>query len=181
VRLAILGPLLVVDDAGREISVAAARQRTLLAALLVRANRMLSVDELAELVWDGAPPAGAARTVRSYLARLRRAVGPTVAERIVTHDPGCCCRVAEHELDTLEFEALCRQADRTLRAEDWHRAAATATTALTLWRGPLLPDVTSQTCGNRSGGGSSSCAYKPWRTGPTRDCAWVSTTGWCRN
>src|SRR5256885_1923032 len=45
VRLGILGPLLVADDAGCEIRVAAARQRVLLAALLVRANRIVPVDE----------------------------------------------------------------------------------------------------------------------------------------
>jgi len=145
VRLGILGPLLVADDDGREIWVAAARQRTLLAALLVRANRMASVDELAELVWDGVPPAGAARTVRSYMARLRQAVGPSVADRIVTRDPGYCCRVAEDELDALEFATLCQAADTALRAADWDQAAAATTRALRLWRGPLLTDVTSQT------------------------------------
>src|SRR5947209_5695271 len=55
-RLGILGSLLVADDHGNQITVAAARQRTLLAALLVRANRTVPVEELAELVWDTAPP-----------------------------------------------------------------------------------------------------------------------------
>ncbi|HEY3872597.1 MAG TPA: winged helix-turn-helix domain-containing protein [Actinocrinis sp.] len=68
-RLGILGPLLAADDAGQEVRVTATRQRTLLAALLVWANRPVQVDELAEAVWDAAPPAGAARTVRSYVMR----------------------------------------------------------------------------------------------------------------
>ena len=81
-RLGILGTLLAVDDAGREIRVTASRHRTLLAALLARANRTVSVDELTEMVWDRAPPGAAARTLRSYMTRLRDAVGPGVAARI---------------------------------------------------------------------------------------------------
>ena len=143
-RLGILGTLLVVDDTGREVRVTAARQRTLLAALLVRANQMVPVDELAELIWDGAPPAGAARTVRSYMTRLRRTAGPAVAQRIATLDPGYRLRIAEDELDALEFDALCKNADIGLRAADWDGALAAADRALGLWRGTPLADAASQ-------------------------------------
>jgi DNA-binding SARP family transcriptional activator len=72
-QFAVLGPLLVSGDGDGEIPLAAGRLRVLLAALVVRANRVVAVDELAEIVWDGAPPAEAARTVRRYVVRLRRA------------------------------------------------------------------------------------------------------------
>ena len=91
-RLGILGPLLVIDDAGAEVAVAAARQRTLLAALLVKANRIVPAAELAEIVWDGTPPPGVGSTLRSYVMRLRHAVGPAVAARIRTGDPGYTSR-----------------------------------------------------------------------------------------
>jgi DNA-binding SARP family transcriptional activator len=55
----------VAGETGAELPVAGARLRVLLAALVVRANKVVSVDELAEIVWDGAPPAGAARTLRA--------------------------------------------------------------------------------------------------------------------
>lgn len=87
-RFGILGPLLVAGETGAEIPVAGARLRVLLAALVVRANKVVSVDELAEVVWDGAPPAGAARTVRRYVTRLRAAIGPVAAGRILTRSPG---------------------------------------------------------------------------------------------
>src|SRR5205814_9692309 len=109
VRLGILGPLLVIDDAGAEVAVAAARQRTLLAALLVKANRIVPAAELAEIVWDGTPPPGVGSTLRSYVMRLRHAVGPAVAARIRTGDPGYMCQVADDELDVRRFEALCRR------------------------------------------------------------------------
>ena len=143
-RLGVLGPLSVADDAGREILVAAARQRALLAVLLVRANRAVSTDELVELVWDGAPPPTGMRTVRSYMARLRHALGPAVAARIVTRDPGYLCRVATDEMDMLHFEALCARGREALRAREWAKTARATADALGLWRGTPLLDVPSQ-------------------------------------
>ncbi len=53
-----MGPLVVVGDAGSEVRVTAARQRALLAALLLQAHQPGPRGALAEVVWDGAPPAG---------------------------------------------------------------------------------------------------------------------------
>jgi DNA-binding SARP family transcriptional activator/Tfp pilus assembly protein PilF len=144
VRFGILGPLLVIGDDRVESPVPAPRQRTLLAALLVRANRLVPVDELAELVWDGTPPAAAARTLRSYVVRLRHAVGPVVAARIVTRDPGYLCRVAAEELDCLRFDVLCRDGVAAMHAREWHRARSALGEALALWRGAPLADVGSR-------------------------------------
>ena len=70
-RLGVLGPLLIRHE-DSAISVPAARQRAVLAVLLVNANRVVSADELADVVWDGAPPPAARVTVRGYIRRLRR-------------------------------------------------------------------------------------------------------------
>jgi hypothetical protein len=59
---------------GRCAPGARARQRALLATLLVRANQMVPAGELAEIVWDGARPAGAA-ALRTQVMRLRRTLG----------------------------------------------------------------------------------------------------------
>jgi DNA-binding SARP family transcriptional activator len=144
VRLGILGPLLVADDTGREMPVPAARQRVLLAALLVRANRVVPAEDLAEIVWDGAPSGGALGTLRSYAMRLRHAVGPVVAARIETRAPGYLCLVAEDELDLLRFEAQCEHASAARRSGTWTEVADAATRALNVWRGSPLLDVPSQ-------------------------------------
>ncbi len=143
-RFGILGPLLVAGEAGAEVTVSGARLRALLAALVVRANKVVSVDELAELVWDGVPPAGAARTVRRYVVRLRAAVGPAAAARILTREPGYMCQAAEDEVDLLRFEALCREGGAAASARAWPRAAGLLSEALGLWRGNPLEDVASQ-------------------------------------
>ena len=140
-RFEILGPLQVVDEAGGLRPVAASRQRVLLAALLLRANQPVPVEELAELVWDGAPPAKAVATVRTYVMRLRHALGPEGAARIITRDPGYLIRLETSELDVLQFEALCQQAGAASRARAWEEVSTRATQALQLWRGTPLVDV----------------------------------------
>jgi tetratricopeptide (TPR) repeat protein len=79
VRFGLLGPVLV-SSAGSVAPVRAARQRTLLAALLLRANRVITADELADQVWDGAPPAGAAANWRAALGLWRGAALEDVPE-----------------------------------------------------------------------------------------------------
>jgi DNA-binding SARP family transcriptional activator/tetratricopeptide (TPR) repeat protein len=144
VRLGVLGPLSVVDEAGREIRPTAARQRVLLAALALQANRVVPADTLTELVWDGSPPDAAAITLRSYIRRLRLAVGPGWAARIVTRAPGYLCRADEQELDVLAFEALCRRAGAAVQERRWAQASDAAGRALALWRGAPLLDAPSQ-------------------------------------
>ncbi|WP_170156122.1 AfsR/SARP family transcriptional regulator [Umezawaea tangerina] len=143
-RFGILGPLLVTDGSGVEIPVVGARPRVLLAALVARANQVVGADELAEVVWDGAPPPAAARTVRRYLTRVRRAVGPEVAGRIVTRSPGYAFLAGEDEVDLLRFEACCARGGAAVRAHDWARAADLLGGALALWRGTPLQDAPSR-------------------------------------
>jgi DNA-binding SARP family transcriptional activator/Tfp pilus assembly protein PilF len=143
-RFEILGPMQVVDETGGLRLIAAPRQRVLLAALLLRANQPVPVEELADLVWDGAPAAKAPATVRTYVMRLRRALGPEGVARIVTRDPGYLIRLETAELDVLRFEALCRQAGAAIRAGRWEEGSAAASRALAVWRGLPLLDVTCQ-------------------------------------
>jgi DNA-binding SARP family transcriptional activator len=131
----------VVDDEGLQVPVAAPRLRVLLAALVLHAGSPVSVEALAELVWDGAPPGGASVTLRSYLRRLRTGLGPAWAQRIVTRPPGYLCRADEQEVDALRFEALCRRTDAAVRERRWAQASQDAELAASLWRGPPLLDV----------------------------------------
>jgi len=144
VKFGVLGPVLVAGEGGREVPVAAGQLRVLLAALVVRANQVVPVDELAEIVWDGAPPGEAARTVRRYVVRLRRVVGEELAGRIVTRAPGYMCQAAEDEVDLLRFEGLCRRGGAAVREGAWPRAAGLLGEALGLWRGAPLADAGSQ-------------------------------------
>src|SRR5215469_8313570 len=138
----VLGPLQVI--AGNSNTISAGRLRTLLAVLLWRANQPMAADEIAELVWDGAPPSGAPDAIRVLVMRLRRQLDTRAAARIVTRSPGYTIEVSGDELDATLFETLILQTGAAVRAGQWARTARTASEALGLWRGKALSDIPSQ-------------------------------------
>ncbi|SER91887.1 Transcriptional regulatory protein, C terminal [Lentzea albida] len=127
VQYRVLGALEVTLD-GADVPVPVGRCRVLLAALLLRPNRFVSVDELAELVWDGAPPARARQSLHQVVRRLRVALGE--ADCVRTLSGGYEARVGPDELDLLRFREL-------VAAQDF-------AAAVKLRRGPLLTNVVSE-------------------------------------
>ena len=83
-----LGSIRVTRE-GVEQRLGGARQRRLLAVLLIHHDLVVSVDRIAEVVFAGEPTEAAATTLRSYVARLRRVIGDTVGTRVpaVAHRP----------------------------------------------------------------------------------------------
>jgi DNA-binding SARP family transcriptional activator len=144
-RFRVLGPLEVITgSSGEPDTISAIRPRVLLAVLLSRANQPVPADELADLVWDGAPPAGAPEAVRALVMRLRRRLDPRAAARIVTRSPGYVIEVSGDELDASRLETLTQQAGAAARTGEWASAARAAAEALALWRGTPLADIPSQ-------------------------------------
>jgi DNA-binding SARP family transcriptional activator len=141
--LAILGPLLVQDGETR-VDLPQGRLQVLLAVLLMHAGSPVEVGALAEMVWDGSPPAGAAVTLRSHVLRLRRVLGPRVGARLVTRHRGYLLHAGEDEVDVLQFRGLCRDGGAALREGAWARADGLLSKALGLWRGIPLADVPSE-------------------------------------
>src|SRR5262249_13342927 len=66
----VLGPLEVLDGSGEKLAVGGARQRSLLAWLLLRAGHTVALERLVDDLWDQ-PPETATRTVQVYVSRLR--------------------------------------------------------------------------------------------------------------
>ena len=83
VDFGLLGTL-VVRDGTRDVPVSAPRQRVLLAALLLGGGRVVSLDALAEVLWEGSPPAGARGALHSAVQRLRSTLGPSGADLVET-------------------------------------------------------------------------------------------------
>ena len=115
----------------------------LLAALLLRASAVVPADALADVMWDGVPPAGAETTLRSHVMRLRRVLGPGAGARVVTRYPGYLIEASDDEVDLLRFRQLCREGGAAARAGEWAWAWEVLTEALELWRGEPLADVPS--------------------------------------
>ena len=98
----ILGPLEVFDD-GRSVDVGAAKQRALLAFLLLNANRVVSSDRLIDALWGERAPGTAQKALQVYVSQLRKALG---RDRILTRAPGYELRVEPGELDLERFAEL---------------------------------------------------------------------------
>jgi len=73
-RFLVLGSLEVVTETGDPLPIAGSKERTILAFLLARGGRVVSVDDLIEELWGEHPPRTAEKTVGSYVSRLRRAL-----------------------------------------------------------------------------------------------------------
>lgn len=58
-RFRLLGGVRVSDGAGREVPVGPAKRQLVLAALLVDANRLVTVDTVVYRSWGDAPPSQA--------------------------------------------------------------------------------------------------------------------------
>ena len=132
----LLGPL-EVTDGGRPVTFGGPRQRLVLAHLLLAANRVVTMDELIEQVWDEEPPRAARNTIQSYVSHLRAALGP---DRIEGRSPGYVVHAEPDELDVLRFEQFLRRARRLLPT-DPREAASTLEEALGLWIGSPLSDL----------------------------------------
>jgi DNA-binding SARP family transcriptional activator/tetratricopeptide (TPR) repeat protein len=142
VEFGLLGPLKVVDG-GRPVPIPSAKHRVLLACLLLRAGRLVTVDELAEAIWGEALPADPRRVVQTYVARLRKLLGGT--QLIQSRPEGYVLAVAPGDVDVGRFELLLAQARDAADAGDRDTEAATLGRALGLWRGEPLADVPSET------------------------------------
>jgi DNA-binding SARP family transcriptional activator len=152
VHFGVLGPLRVVDGSGTVRAVPAAKQRIVLAALLLSRGEAVPAAGLAEALWDGCPPPNAPSVMRTYVTRLRRALGP-VSARIVRQGP--CWAAALHcpeELDLSEVERLWCDARAAREAGRWREASSLLAGALRLWRGEPLVDVPSAVLARREAG-----------------------------
>ncbi|MFJ3335220.1 BTAD domain-containing putative transcriptional regulator [Streptomyces sp. NPDC086766] len=110
--------------------------RALLAALLLEAGRVVSVEALKDALWGGAPPASAQASLHNHVARLRRLLDDP--ERLRAVPPGYLLRVGQGELDLHVFEARLAEARAAHAGRDWARVVRACTAALALWRGAPL-------------------------------------------
>ncbi|MCQ8187579.1 AfsR/SARP family transcriptional regulator [Streptomyces rugosispiralis] len=141
---ALLGPLVINVD-GCQLTVPAARQRVLLAALLLNANRVVSADRLSHFLWDGSPPSSASATLRTYVMRLRQVLGHQANRRIVTRSPGYLIELDEYESDLGRFAAHRRAGESAIASGDLSTGAEELNRALSLWRDEPLLDIPSST------------------------------------
>ncbi|QFZ22452.1 AfsR/SARP family transcriptional regulator [Saccharothrix syringae] len=126
----------------RPIDLGHQRQRHVLAALLVDADRVVPAARLLERIWGEEVPVGAQGTLHSYLSRLRRLLAPVAdSVRIERHPGGYAVRVDPDLVDVHRFRRLVAQA----RSTTGHPGdmAGLLEQALVLWRGEPFSGATS--------------------------------------
>ncbi|MGW7084437.1 BTAD domain-containing putative transcriptional regulator [Streptomyces sp. NPDC054871] len=131
-QFTVLGDIAVRVD-GRPLDIGHMRQRSVLAALLVDANRTVSVDQLADRIWADRLPQRYRSTLYSYLSRLRQALilAEGAGARIGKEPGGYQLTVDASAVDLHRFRDLVAQARA---AEGDERAVALFDEALGLWQ-----------------------------------------------
>jgi DNA-binding SARP family transcriptional activator len=139
VQFRILGPLEVLDD-GRPLTLGGAKQRALLAVLLLHAGQVVPLERLVDELWGEDPPERAAHILQVHVANLRKVLEPARARRAAggvlrTRPPGYLVEVGPDELDLGRFERLAAEGRAALAAGAADKAAGLLRSALALWRG----------------------------------------------
>lgn len=137
----ILGPLEVLDEE-RVLDMGGGKQRSVLALLLLRANEVVSSDQLIDELWPDQQPRSAAKIVQVHVSRLRKALDGAGEGILLTRGHGYLLRVEPGQLDLDRFRRLLDAGREALAAGDPDTAAETLRNALALWRGPPLAEFT---------------------------------------
>ncbi|MGC5017458.1 BTAD domain-containing putative transcriptional regulator [Micromonospora sp. DT47] len=148
-RFGILGPLRV---GGGEATVTAGRDRVVLAMLLLRAGRVVPVEDLVDAVWEERPPATARAQLQSCVSRLRQRLAALglPADVIVTDPVGYGVRIDPTDLDAEVFARRVEAARAAGAAGQPAEARRHYRDALALWRGPALGGIPSRSVRRRA-------------------------------
>jgi DNA-binding SARP family transcriptional activator len=136
-ELRVLGPLEVLRD-GEPVRIPGAKERALLALLVIHRGQVVSTDQLIDQLWGEDLPDNPANALQAVVSRLRRVLdGDRV---IVTRKPGYALQLQAGAIDAARFEDFIRRGTR-LGRDDPGRASELLTEALSLWRGSPYADL----------------------------------------
>ena len=139
----ILGPLEVLSPNGRELPLSGPAQKTLLAFLLLHANRPVAHERVAEALW-GVDAGYTIKRLQMAVTRLRKSLKPLRATPTTAPADGrrrLPARGRARRARRRRLRAAPARGASALEAGDPVRAAAILREADALWRGPALSDV----------------------------------------
>lgn len=151
--VSILGPFKVARS-GADVTPSAPKLRRVLALLAVQANRVVSIDQIIQELWDERPPPSATTTMQTYVYQVRKvtrqydqagrdlgADDPDGSGMLHTTFGGYMLTLRPEALDALRFEQLVEKGRGQLAAGELTTAAWTFRLALQQWKGPALTAV----------------------------------------
>jgi len=142
----VLGPV-EIHGPDQVVSAGTAKEAAVLAALLLDAGRMVSVESLAERVWDEAIPPSARSTLQAYVCRIRaklRAAGDQTELIGRSGVRGYRLDVEPEQVDALRFQGLVARAQAEVAGRRPRVAVALLREAESLWVGQALEGVAGQ-------------------------------------
>jgi DNA-binding SARP family transcriptional activator len=135
----VLGDLSVTVD-GERRPITAAKQRAVLAILLLSPNRTVSSVSLFDGIWGAALPQHPHTALQIVVSRLRGSLGPA-AHRLVSGPSGYRMEVEANELDISLAQSAFAEGQRLSCANDPSRAADVLGAALRRWTSEPLHDL----------------------------------------
>jgi DNA-binding SARP family transcriptional activator len=134
----ILGPFEAFDGK-RGLSLGGARQRAVLALLLLRANEALTRDVIVDELWGEQPPQTVGKVLQNCISALRKEL-PGGVDTLRTVGSSYVLQLTAGELDRDRFERGLAEGRAALAAGELENAAEQLRAALGLWRGAPLCD-----------------------------------------
>ena len=101
VDISVLGPLRVEGPQGL-VEIRGGKERLLLARLVAAAGRLVPTSDLIDTLWGDAPPASAAKSVQTFVVRLRNALEPDRRQAptlLLTEGPGYRLAIDHGQVD----------------------------------------------------------------------------------
>jgi DNA-binding SARP family transcriptional activator len=143
-QLRILGPLELVAD-HHLIKTGGPREHIVLAALALRANRVVTVEYLIDAVWGEDPPTTARSQIQTCISALRKVLdSASLLDAIATSAAGYSLRISGDDLDSEKFARLTASARASAAGNEIAAAALELRVALDLWYGPALAGLPSE-------------------------------------
>ena len=121
VRFRVLGPVRAWRGPA-ELDLGPHQQRAMTALLVVRANQLVPVDDLIELLWEQDPPGSAVNVIHKYIGAIRRLLEPGLAARtsgrwLTRHGGAYRLAADEDTSDLIAFRRMAADA-RSAHADD---------------------------------------------------------------
>ncbi|MFH9070594.1 AfsR/SARP family transcriptional regulator [Streptomyces alboflavus] len=141
-RYEILRPLRVIDGE-RTKTIQAQKVETLLTALIIRSDQVVSTEQLFSEIWGDEPPRSATASLYVYVSQVRKLLRrpDTEVSPVLTRPPGYMLTLGSDGLDLHDFTRLMKKGRDHLRSSGHEAAMHSFEEALALCQGPLLADT----------------------------------------
>jgi DNA-binding SARP family transcriptional activator/tetratricopeptide (TPR) repeat protein len=142
-QLRLLGPVQI-HDAGGPVHIGGPKERTVLALLAINVGEVVAEGQIIEALWPDGPPRTAARTLQSYVSRLRKVMAAGDELSLEAVPGGYRLRAGHGVIDVARVERVAAEAREAAEREEYERAAASLAEALSAWSGRPLGEFADE-------------------------------------